>query len=347
MSQLPQLRPTKKGLVRDLVREAGVDVRDWSRFSGGKARSASNPKYCYEWSFMEPGRAVVLNLWHDELEERGRTIFKRLNMRRNAAKNAQPGGNALWQRRSESFDSALQLAAGSRLPVQVILCDGRKRPSGQREAKASRVTARELDSVTWAVTAYDSETGDCTITRGAQPKRLVRELKSGDTHRLRRQRDVSLPLTIEDEQRALQAIETNRSLRQGKMFSPVDRKAIERYGMEKAKRWLNRVYGGYRVVDVSRFRSCDLICVAGNKQINVEVKCTQSTGSGILLTRHEVELARHAKNRTILVVVSHVSLSHRRGVPVVSGGRLRALDPWRLRPRDLTPAIFDYILPKR
>jgi hypothetical protein len=29
---------------------------------------ASHPAYCYEWAFREPGRLVVLNLWHFKRE---------------------------------------------------------------------------------------------------------------------------------------------------------------------------------------------------------------------------------------------------------------------------------------
>ena len=38
----------------DLVKLAGVDVSDWANFKGKHA--STNPKYCYEWSFIEPGK---------------------------------------------------------------------------------------------------------------------------------------------------------------------------------------------------------------------------------------------------------------------------------------------------
>jgi hypothetical protein len=28
-----------------------------------------NPKYCYDWSFVELGKVVVLNLWHHSMKE--------------------------------------------------------------------------------------------------------------------------------------------------------------------------------------------------------------------------------------------------------------------------------------
>ena len=52
MSSLNDIKPTERLRVIDLVKAAGLDVRDWSKFKGGKAKAAVNPKYCYEWSFV-------------------------------------------------------------------------------------------------------------------------------------------------------------------------------------------------------------------------------------------------------------------------------------------------------
>jgi 5-methylcytosine-specific restriction protein A len=57
MSILQDLRPTKKSLVMDLLKEAGCDVRAWADYGGPPA---ANPKYCYNWSFEQPGEFVVL-----------------------------------------------------------------------------------------------------------------------------------------------------------------------------------------------------------------------------------------------------------------------------------------------
>lgn len=54
-----ELIPLKPLRVMDLVREAGVDVDDWKNFKKGPQHAASNPKYCYRWSFLQPGRVVV------------------------------------------------------------------------------------------------------------------------------------------------------------------------------------------------------------------------------------------------------------------------------------------------
>ena len=53
----------------DLVAEAGIDTSDWPNFRGGLRKARSNPKYCYEWSFVEPNTVVVLNLWFRDMQE--------------------------------------------------------------------------------------------------------------------------------------------------------------------------------------------------------------------------------------------------------------------------------------
>ncbi len=81
MGQLEDLRPVEKRRVFDLVKEAGLDVSDWANFSRGPKWTAANPKYCYEWAFVEPGRVVILSLWHAQLQERRGTITWSRNLR--------------------------------------------------------------------------------------------------------------------------------------------------------------------------------------------------------------------------------------------------------------------------
>ena len=54
-----ELKPTEKQLVMDLVEAAGVEVSDWANSSRGAKGAAANPKYCYEWSFLQPNRIIV------------------------------------------------------------------------------------------------------------------------------------------------------------------------------------------------------------------------------------------------------------------------------------------------
>lgn len=114
----------------DLVRDAGVDVSDWSDFAGGPANAAANPRH-YEWSFIETGKVVVLNIWHDALEQRGSQIFLDDNLRDDATFYAKSTTKRVWERRARKFDIAVRLAATEALPIRTIICDGRA-PSAMR-----------------------------------------------------------------------------------------------------------------------------------------------------------------------------------------------------------------------
>ena len=81
VSVLASIKPSTRQRVFDLVRAAGIDVSDWARFAGGEERAASNPKYCYEWAFVESGRIVVLTIWHSAMSERNGVVSADLNMR--------------------------------------------------------------------------------------------------------------------------------------------------------------------------------------------------------------------------------------------------------------------------
>ena len=168
MSMLQSIRPARKGQVFDLVEEAGFDVSDWIASSNDARGYKANPKYCYEWSFVEPRRVVVLNLWFDQMRDEDGFVVQRNNFREDAAANA---GKPVWARRATKLDESLQEALRHNLPLRVIVNDGARRRQRDPDAEASRVTARELDSELWTITEYDWATGAHAITRGvlAQP----------------------------------------------------------------------------------------------------------------------------------------------------------------------------------
>jgi 5-methylcytosine-specific restriction enzyme A len=165
ITTIEQLRPLHGNRVIDLVERAGINISDWANFAGGADRAASNPKYCYEWSFIEPKRFIVLNLWHEELEENNDTIFQEFNNRKWANELANEGKHPTWVRRARSMDLACQTAWREKLPVRVVICDGAM--NGRGSDQASEVNARELDESQWAITDYNWDTGDCKVTRGA------------------------------------------------------------------------------------------------------------------------------------------------------------------------------------
>lgn len=165
---LESIRPSRKDLVFDLVQEAGIDVSDWISSSNDQRGYKANPKYCYEWSFVEPNRVVVLNLWYDQMHNEDGLIVQRNNFRQDAIANT---GKPIWVRRAIKLDETLQLALRENLPVRVIVNDGTMRRQRDPSADPSRVTARQLDPELWTITEYDWQTGAHAITRGilAQP----------------------------------------------------------------------------------------------------------------------------------------------------------------------------------
>jgi 5-methylcytosine-specific restriction protein A len=166
MADLVSLRPTAKPRVIDLVAEAGVDVGDWSNFKG--TDPSVNPKYCYNWSFKQPGELIVALLFHSDLEVRGNDIVHDQNIR---LRDGRLGGSGAtqWKKRATDFDENLQLAYRDGLPIRVIILDGNKRDHFDADSKASEVDKRLLDPVSWAVVNYDFATGQCLLVRGVTP----------------------------------------------------------------------------------------------------------------------------------------------------------------------------------
>lgn len=162
MPKLSEIVPTSSPRMMDLVEAAGVNVSEWGNFKGGKKNAASNPKYCYEWSFVEPKKVVVLNLWHELMEENDDgIIMRKINMREFASKRPSPEKG-----RSLKMDAAIQTALKEKLPIRVIVLGGRRRNISNPAERASRVSKRLLDPVAWSVIKYDWQSGDCTLHRG-------------------------------------------------------------------------------------------------------------------------------------------------------------------------------------
>ncbi|MGQ7830918.1 HNH endonuclease [Altererythrobacter sp. Z27] len=171
MSVLDEIRPSKKLLVFDLVEEAGLDMSDWIASSNNPSGVKANPKYCYEWSFVEPGQVVILNLWHESMIEENGTIIERGNFRADAERHRGPQGKAQWFQRGKKLDQALQTALRDNLPIRVIINSGeRRKPSG---TKASRVLARQLDPKPWTILEYDWSNGAHVLQRGIVDRQYV------------------------------------------------------------------------------------------------------------------------------------------------------------------------------
>lgn len=160
------IKPTARHQVFDLVQEAGFDVTDWMESSNDPRGYKANPKYCYEWSFIQPGKLVILNLWYSAMQEKDGRIVQRNNFRADAEHHRAVTRKGAWAKRAQRLDDALQTALRDNLPVRVIVNDGNQRNRHDPELRPSQVTARELDPEAWTITDYDWKTGQHELTRG-------------------------------------------------------------------------------------------------------------------------------------------------------------------------------------
>jgi 5-methylcytosine-specific restriction enzyme A len=178
MTVIESLKPRQNLRVMDLVAAAGVDVTLWSVSSKGKVViPASNPAYCYEWAFTEPGRLVVLNVWHEAIQERNGNVWCDLNLRNWAeegrhSKTLRPSERSALSKRALRMDEAIARAFKDGLPVRVIVGDGVQRDINDPKSKAARMTLRLLDPEQWSLERYNNKTGDCHLVRGTVPRYL-------------------------------------------------------------------------------------------------------------------------------------------------------------------------------
>jgi hypothetical protein len=166
MSVIDDLKPIQKFRVMDLLEKARVDVSHWKNYKGKSP--AANPKYCYNWSFEQPGEVVVVCLWHRSLKQKNDLVFFKRKPRAHASVRKEPGASN-WNKRDTNFATNLELAYRQQLPIKVIVVEGDQRNPADLKPKASIVKARLLDPIDWAVTEYNYTTGECLIARGTKP----------------------------------------------------------------------------------------------------------------------------------------------------------------------------------
>jgi hypothetical protein len=101
-----ELKPTSKLLVMDILKSLGMDVSKWANMKGRAARAASNPKYCYNWSFSQLGEFVVVCLWHDGLKQKDGKLYYQLDRSRWRAKSTDTRRIEFLQHRKHRLDRA-------------------------------------------------------------------------------------------------------------------------------------------------------------------------------------------------------------------------------------------------
>lgn len=161
MLVIDQIKPKYKSRIYDMVRDAGVDVSDWEASKGSAPSAAANPKYCYNWSFVQPNEVVVLNLWHGDLKENGGIVTYEWN-----AQSIAKRGKGVTKHRATEMDKAIRESYQKNLPIRVVLCEGTRRNWNDRKSEASKVHLRALDPEPWHVASYDIATGKTILMRG-------------------------------------------------------------------------------------------------------------------------------------------------------------------------------------
>lgn len=156
MPILENLRPANKPRVYDLVQEAGVDVSEWEASKGNAVNAAANPKYCYNWAFVQRGKLVVLCLWHENMTDKDGVISYSWDV---PVERNPP----IVRRRINQANEAIREALESNLPLRIIVCGAADEHNGRR-----RAGARCLDPQPWHVESY-LESGAARLVRGAGP----------------------------------------------------------------------------------------------------------------------------------------------------------------------------------
>lgn len=149
---------------------------------------------------------------------------------------------------------------------------------------------------------------------------------------------------VRDAEEAGIAISRPTSAREGQGFtlSAVERRAIELRAMSVATARLQQL--GFRVEDVSRMGSFDLLATRGDETIRVEVKGTTGNLGAILLTANEVQLHLDTYPSNALMVVHGIELMERDGSLLAVGGTLQSWMPWPLDIDLLKGITFKYQL---
>lgn len=171
-AELTSLKPRRKGLIFDLARELGFDVADWIASASVPNKIKSNPKYCYDWAFVQPGVVAIFNLWHGAMRVSDGRIVYTDNFRENAEFHRLNGGKRQWVTRGRQLDLAVAAAVKGNLPVRVIVVDGQRRATEDPNSESSTVSHRQIDPVEWHVDHYSPE-GAVMLVRGPRPPHFV------------------------------------------------------------------------------------------------------------------------------------------------------------------------------
>lgn len=181
---LESLKPSKKGLLYDLLQDAGLSVDEWHRTADGNPvlNFRANPRYCYEWSFGSVADGFVLCLWLGNLSQEadGKIILngnnraleeKLLTVARDESAETSRRLRANDQAiRSKALDNAVHESYRRGLALRAVIVDGNQRDEVEIGERSSSVSLRHLDTAEWYVHAYNNVTGAYLLVRGVEPE---------------------------------------------------------------------------------------------------------------------------------------------------------------------------------
>ena len=135
MSNLLELKPSKKKSVIECLKEAGI-----------KIPKNKNRYFLSLPAFNQP-KIVVLNFWYeDQIIQQGKDII---------VKWALPTNSHRMRKVQEAIKSAIE----DKKTIRILVLDGKPAKKG------SKVLKRALDPVPWSVKSYSEKTGMCVLLR--------------------------------------------------------------------------------------------------------------------------------------------------------------------------------------
>lgn len=125
---------------------------------------------------------------------------------------------------------------------------------------------------------------------------------------------------------------------QGWGLDHAGRLAVEHQAMKVAETWLTEQMFTFK--DVSSTDSCDFRASRDGEQWVIEVKGTTGLAGSVLVTRNEVALhkAQYPNNALLIVYGINLDADGRSA----SGGKLRAICPWKVEDDRLHPTAYEY-----
>lgn len=126
----------------------------------------NNAKYRSNWSFVDPGNAVALFLWYDDLKTTGARIYQEFNLDDWVALFEANPKRHLRIKRARNFRDAVRQAYEHQLQIRVIIVEGAKEDISEPDAESSEVRLRHLDESPWHIGTFDKTTGHCVLIRG-------------------------------------------------------------------------------------------------------------------------------------------------------------------------------------